>query len=62
MIAQLTVIHSRPQLVHHVRAFVDQWSGMATKLFCIQQVVPPTVADGKRYVTIDLSIGYIKAT
>ena len=32
------MIHSRPQLVHHVSAFVDQWSGMATKLFCLQQL------------------------
>ena len=52
-----TMIHSRPQLVHHVSVFVERWSGMATKLFCFQQVVPPTVADGKRYVTINFLYG-----
>ena len=34
------------QLVHCVGAFVNWWSGMATKLFCLQRVVPQIRPDG----------------
>lgn len=34
------------QLVHCVGAFVNWWSGMATKLFCLQRVIPQIKPDG----------------